>query len=154
MEFTSVPSSGGLRWKKTENITGDVVCTHKDHHFPFSVEVKFHRSLDLEKMIRNNVKCTVRDEFWKQCLQDSQRNKRIPMLLMRYNGLPRNFFYVLMRYGDAKLFKVLSPEFRKNYLKSGSLIITHTEFLQSLDYRVVEQKLIAKLISEYGEETQ
>lgn len=41
-EFSRTPSSGGLRWKKADNISSDVICSDPKHSkkFPFSIEVK------------------------------------------------------------------------------------------------------------------
>ena len=32
-EFERVPRSGGLRWKKVDNITGDLICTEPNIAF-------------------------------------------------------------------------------------------------------------------------
>jgi hypothetical protein len=142
MPFARVPLSGGLRWKKTENITGDVVCTEPNYIFPFSIEVKFNRDINFEKLLipKRKLKKRKKDipirEFWNQTLRDSERGKKIPLLLLRYNGLPRSFFFVIMSYEFAKRIR---PR-KKPLLKlNNELIITTTIALNKSGWKIYEK---------------
>jgi len=97
-EFARVPSSGGLRWKRTLDTTGDIMVADNEHihKFPFSVETKFHESVDSWKLLRGQ-KSKLR-EFWEQAKADGVRGKKIPIVFFRYNGLPKSFWYVIIAY--------------------------------------------------------
>lgn len=101
-EFSRVPASGALRWKKTDNISGDIICSDPDHSrvFPFNIETKFHQDINFQHLLIpvTNVKIK---EFWAQATEDADRAKKTPILFMRYNGLPKGFWFVVM---DFKLF--------------------------------------------------
>lgn len=93
-EFGRVPASGGLRWKKTDNITSDVICTDDKHsrRFPFSIEVKFYKDINFEHILLGNKKCKIR-EFWEQAKSDADRGNKLPILMMRYNGMPKDQYF-------------------------------------------------------------
>lgn len=102
-EFSRVPASGGLRWKNTENITGDIICSDDRYsrRFAFSVETKFHKDINFEHLILGNTKNKVL-EFWKQAEEDGERGNKTPLLFMRYNGMPKNTWFVVI---DANTYK-------------------------------------------------
>src|SRR5687768_14412470 len=95
-DFARTPSSGGLRWKKTDNITGDIVCCEEGVKFLFTIECKSYKGINFEHLLYSkNAKIR---EFWKQAKDDSDRSKKLPLLFMRYNGLPKNFHFVVLEY--------------------------------------------------------
>lgn len=93
-EFAKTPASGGLQWK-TANSKGDVVCTTEGHYFPFCVEAKFHVKIDFSHLLTPGIKNVEILDFWKQCVRDAKKCKKVPMLLMRYNLLPKGFGFWL-----------------------------------------------------------
>lgn len=103
-EFSRVPQSGGLRWKKADNITSDVVCTDDKHgrRFPFSIECKFHKEIKFEDILLDNKSKIL--EFWDQASGDANRAKKLPLLIMRYNNMPSGDGFLVM---DGDLFKRL-----------------------------------------------
>lgn len=92
-EFSRTPSSGGLQWKKA-NVKGDIICTEEGHYFPFSVEVKNYKDLNFEHLLYD-VKSDIM-KFWSQCVADSLIANKAPMLLMRYNGMPKDLWFVML----------------------------------------------------------
>lgn len=96
-EFSRTPASGGLRWKKTDNISSDIVCSDPKHahKFPFSIEVKNYKDIKFEHLLTGNKTCKIR-EFWSQATGDAKRSGKIPVLIMRYNSMPKGeaFFVV------------------------------------------------------------
>jgi hypothetical protein len=64
-----------------EAMTGDIICPEG---FPFSIESKFYETIDLYEVMRNPEKATV-VEFWRQCKNDADRIKKIPLVIMREN---------------------------------------------------------------------
>lgn len=100
-EFVRVPQSGGLRWKNADNITGDIMCTKKRLGFPFSVETKHVASLAftdrcgmglLPKLRSNSTIYT----YWKQASDDAVRSSKVPMLMVRQNGMEKKTFYLFL----------------------------------------------------------
>lgn len=144
-DFNTVPASGGLRWKKAENITGDVICTDPLHRFDFSVESKNYRAINFDHLIIPNVNSDILHVFWPQTLRDAQRGVKIPLLLMRYDNLkPGNFYFAMITYSFYKEIRELLPKKHK-YIKVNKLVIMSSLDLFSIDYKVVK-KITRKII--------
>lgn len=153
-EFTRVPSSGGLRWSRTSDTTGDIINADQKHYlrFPFSIECKVHKSIDFKDILKGNKNCQVID-FWGQASDDAKRGSKIPILFMRENGMAKGLYYValppsvfhLLRGTDMiKSFVNKEPYF---LISSGSnifYVITSKELL-SYDYSKI-YKLVRKLL--------
>lgn len=105
LEFSRVPASGGLRWQKKDDITGDLICTdpRRSRRFPFSIETKFYKDINFEHLILGNKKQKI-IEFWEQAKEDGARANRIPILFMRYNMMPKATWFVAM---ETRVFKEL-----------------------------------------------
>ena len=86
-EFNRVPASGGLRWKKTDNITSDITCTDPKHskRFKLSVECKSYNDLKFEHILLGNKGCKILS-FWEQASNDAIRGNKIPVLIMKYSS--------------------------------------------------------------------
>ncbi len=102
--FSRTPSSGGLQWKSTHT-KGDIVCTKEGHYFPFCVEVKAHSEIDFSQLLLPVEGCKIM-EFWGQCVRDAKLAKKQPLLFMRYNRMPSNFFFVGI---SMDTWKVIDP---------------------------------------------
>ena len=92
-QFARTPSSGGLNWKSA-NSKGDIVSTTEGHYFPFCIEVKHHAEINFSELLIPGKKKVKVLEFWEQCKRDALRANKIPLLFMRYNGLPNDFFFI------------------------------------------------------------
>lgn len=99
--FSKTPASGGLHWKN-QNVAGDIVCTKEGHFFPFCMEIKNHKKIDFSHLLVPNIKSNRIDifNFIDQASTDAERVNKIPLVMMRYNSLPREFYFMLMRYED------------------------------------------------------
>lgn len=95
-EFNRVPASGGLRWKDAENITSDVACTDSKHSrkFNFSIECKNYQDLNFEHILLEKKTCKIL-KFWEQARDDAARAKKLPILIMHYNGMPKGEAFVM-----------------------------------------------------------
>lgn len=96
-EFARVPSSGGLRWGRTTDTTGDIICSDKKHflRFPFSIECKNYKDINFEHILLGNKNVKIL-EFWKQACEDGERGGKLPILMMRYNGMKKgDYFFVV-----------------------------------------------------------
>lgn len=98
-EFNRVPASGGLRWKNADNITSDVACTDSKHSrkFNFSIECKSYKELKFEHILLEKKSCKILS-FWEQARKDAERAGKLPMLIMKYNGMPKGEAFVLVGY--------------------------------------------------------
>lgn len=98
-EFNRVPASGGLRWKNAENITSDVACTDSKHSrkFHFSIECKSYKELNFEHVLLEKKSCKIL-KFWEQARDDAKRADKFPLLIMKYNGMPKGEAFVIVGY--------------------------------------------------------
>lgn len=135
-DFARTPSSGGLRWKR-ENTQGDIVITEEGIYFPFCVECKAYKKIDFSHLLLDVKSDIVR--FWAQASEDALRAKKIPLLLMRYNGLPANFFFIAIRYTDYLKFRKhlkMGPKIRS--YSQGLMILTPQVWFES-DYNAINK---------------
>jgi len=143
-DFARVPSSGGLRWKRVSDTTGDITCTDQKHnrYFNFSIEAKNYKEINFEHLISPVKNCKIL-EFWAQAETDAERAKKLPLLFMRYNGLPKGFHFLVM---DSALYDLISGflEIEKVLHYSGKLVIMPSDTLFKSDYQFLH-----KIIKDY-----
>lgn len=148
--FHRVPQSGGLRWK-TEFTVGDIVCGDPIHRFDFSVEVKNYRDINFEHLLMPHQDSKVL-QFWDQCRSDAERGKKLPLLMMRYDGIrPAEFFFTVI---STRHFRQLKPRLNLNfpylYCKHHGFVIMHPDCLFQTKYTEIK-KLTTKIINNlYG----
>lgn len=132
-EFTRVPSSGGLRWHRKNDTVGDLICSDDTHsrYFTFSVECKSYQDINFQHLLLD-VKPKILG-FWKQACDDALRSNKIPLLLMRQNGMPRLLYYVVVGYDYYTEVLGLIPNSLINP-KNEIAIFPSTE-LWALDYK-------------------
>lgn len=137
-EFGRVPASGGLRWKKTDNITSDVICTDDKHsrRFPFSIEVKFYKDINFEHILLGNKKCKIK-EFWDQAKSDADRGNKLPILMMRYNGMKKDQYFFCVDQKVSNLIK--NQKGPMMYIEDTGLklYIYMSSNIQVLDYKEI-----------------
>ncbi len=151
-DFARTPSSGGLSWQNSM-VSGDIVCTTEGHFFPFSVEVKFHKEIDTNNLLVGKKDSKI-VEFWKQCKHDAQKAKRkkIPILLMRYNNLPRGEWIVGLATETWEKLELPSTEkgnvmFVTNKdLEGGSMVLFNSSILFGSNYRKIKKTVKPKRV--------
>lgn len=111
-KFAKTPASGGLNWK-TQNVAGDIVCCTEGHYFPFVIEGKSYDKIDFSHLLTPGIKNIDIIDFWNQAKRDAVKVNKIPMLLMRYNGLPKSFWFIVME----EDFYIQLPLFAKAFCK-------------------------------------
>lgn len=145
-EFARVPASGGLRWKGLANsTTGDIICTDDRHNrrFQFSVEAKSYKDINFEHLILGNKKNQVL-VFWKQAIDDAKRSNKEPILFMRYNGMAKNTYFVVI---TLTLYNLLFPTlitfdyYRFKVIGKGGFVIMNSNDLMKFDYADIHKKL-------------
>jgi len=91
-EFYRTPRSGAFATQgfshKDMSVAADVVTP--DHTFPFSVEVKWQESWNMEQLLKSAI-CDPW-KWWEQCVTECTVNK-IPLLVFKRNNQP--WFYML-----------------------------------------------------------
>ena len=131
-EFNRVPQSGGLRWKKADNISGDIICTEPGiYDFKFTIEAKSHKELGFNNLLNGNKKCKIR-EFWEQAKADANRSKKIPILFMRSNGMKTDMHFVVIGFNTYKTIRRFLPnEYGRLKLNSELVIINSGDLFNS-----------------------
>jgi Holliday junction resolvase len=145
-EFVRTPASGGIRWQNSLglNICGDVVCTQQNYNFPFTVETKHLKDISFEtnkdSVLRENTKVLT---IYEQVKRDADRDKKLPIMLLRCNGMPIMTWwvfidtYIFMRLGKLPnvMGRLYAPDCNPKGLTgihSNDLIQTNYEYLCNL----------------------
>jgi Holliday junction resolvase len=143
-EFSRVPQSGGLGWKNRDFSSGDIMCTKEGHFFPFSVECKNYKDINFEHLLYlDNAKIL---DFWTQCLGDAQRAKKLPFLMIRYDRLPKGFFFIFLDLSTFEYIQQLIPNFdleRALWVKTKTqaFVILTTNDLKNIPYKTIRKPL-------------
>lgn len=139
-DFARVPSSGGLQWKNA-HAKGDIVCSEEGHYFPFCIEVKNYKELNFQHLLYLPEPDILK--FWNQCLRDAEICNKAPMLIMRYNGLPKEFYFIAMRPLHYREF--IKPYQDENIKVMGiphlGIIIFTTPALLEVPYKKIRKPL-------------
>lgn len=134
MDFRRTPGSGGLRGHVAEYTEGDIVCTKKNYIFPLCIEIKFYNELNFSHLLYDVDSKIL--QFWEQARQSAIRAEKIPILLMRYNGLPANFFFVVL---PIRFYNALSRDIKPKLNYNNKIIITTTIELAKIDFEWVDK---------------
>ena len=126
-EFSRVPASGGLRWHSTHNTVGDIMCTNEIHSriFQFAIECKNYKDINFEHLILGNKKVKIL-EFWEQTRADAERGEKVPILFMRYNGMPKDTYFVVV---SRNLFSLIANHIPNNRLDYDYFIVPNRDFV-------------------------
>ena len=103
-EFSRTPASGGLRWKKADNIS-----SKHAKRFSLSIECKSYHDIKFEHLLLGMKSCKI-DSFWNQANRDAERAKKIPVLIMRYNSMPKDEAFFMVNEEVDNFLKNQSPE--------------------------------------------
>ena len=102
-KFSRTPGSGG--WAKAKDAMGDLVCTDEKHsrRFPFSIECKNYQDIKFEHILLGLKSCKI-ISFWEQATKDAKRAGKIPILIMRYNSMPKSEAFFIVEAGEIDSF--------------------------------------------------
>lgn len=155
-KFARTPSSGGLQWQAS-NAKGDIVCTEEGHFFPLCVEIKAHQEVNFEELLTKRKKSPKILEFWKQCRRDAHLASKAPILFFRYNGLPKDFYFIIV---ETYIYKKIRRDqmvegygqeyFHINTEEYKLTLITTNTFFQ-FDYKKLK-KTLKPLIKKWRKE--
>lgn len=140
-EFNRVPASGGLRWKNAENITSDVSCTDKSHSrkFRFSIECKSYKELNFEHILLEKKSCKIL-HFWDQACKDAKRAGKLPILIMKYNGMTKGEAFVVVsctvfsKCIEPQIDKLSHPRMIISFQNNNDICIIRLSDLKKINY--------------------
>lgn len=137
-------SQSGMPGYNHDPHKGDILCDTEGHFFPFTVEVKFYKDINFCQLLQPNLKNVLILEFWHQVAFDAHKCQKVPMLMMRFNGLPKNFFFVVVRFNFYIQIKQVIGELKTITYQDGKecLVIMDSTDLFESNYK--EVKKIAK----------
>ena len=103
-KFQRVPYSGANH--VTRALASDLMGSDQNHahRCKISVECKSYQDIRFEHVLLGNKRCKI-IQFWNQASNDAKRAKKIPILCMRYNSMPREEFFFIV---DCRLIKVFN----------------------------------------------
>ena len=154
-EFSRVPSSGGLRWARTSDTTGDIICSDNKHfiRFPFSIEVKSYKDINFEHLLLDLKRVKIL-EFWSQALSDAERSNKLPVLMMRYNNMKKGEYFFVIKPVIYGIFRQSYKDLSYIEVKTDkvNLIILKASEVLKVNYKQVykdlrkEAKVYSKLL--------
>jgi len=131
-DFTRTPSSGMFSTTHATQLSslgvdlaGDIICP-KD--FPFSVEVKSRKKIDLFDVARNGKDSEIWD-WWMQSCRDANQVNKIPLVIFKENGKQ---FYAMLPHSLVLLTKSVSYLDMQNTFSSNPNDFCHITPLSSL----------------------
>lgn len=144
VKFVRVPMSGGLRRVDTEKITGDIIIdtADKDFYFPFTLETKHLKHITIARVLRQSSKLFT---IWEQAHSDSLRANKIPMAMLRSNGMKAGEYYIILdaAQGGAIMGKYVDVLFSGSNHKFNIVGFFLSEIKESLSYPIFS-KLIKR----------
>jgi Holliday junction resolvase len=106
-EVVRVPQSGGLHWQHSARVCGDIIVTDPTFDFIFSVEVKNYKNLGLKNgfdiELRKN---SIIYKFFAQCQRDAEVVNKIPLLMVRYNGMKGGTYFIFLSLTLGQMMKI------------------------------------------------
>ena len=100
-----------------------------------------NNDIRFEHVLLGNKRCKI-IQFWNQASDDAKRAKKIPILCMRYNSMPRDEFFFIV---DCRLIKVLNTKQLEHSLTlKGKGIPTLYVFMASEVLKYIDYKNIHK----------
>lgn len=139
-KFAKSPASGGLHWQSSF-VHGDLVCTKEGHYFPFCIEAKSYNKIDFSHLLNPKIKNVDILDFWNQCSRDAKECNKIPILFMRYNGLPSDFHFVVIDMNHFNNLGILQTKTSKLIYhgnKVDLMIMTSPDFFKT-NYKEIKQ---------------
>lgn len=94
-KFCRVPQSGAIRRVNVEGVVADIMPDTTDESFVWSyvVETKALKKLTVPRILPNNAKLFT---IWNQCITDARRAVKIPIALLRSNGMSAGEYYLVL----------------------------------------------------------
>lgn len=97
--------AGSGAWHSNKDAGADITCTDPKHahRCRLSIECKSYRDIRFEHILLGTKGCEI-EKFWKQAKADAERTQKVPILIMRYNSMPKQEFFFVIDYKMAPAF--------------------------------------------------
>lgn len=142
IKFTKVPASGGMRLKDTSLMAGDLMPEEgtsmdkeADNYMPFIIETKHKAKLHYETPLPDR---SLLRNIWNKAIEDANRSGRIPIALLRENGMPKGeyLFIVSGIHFYTPLFtQSVKPLFVSDITKDYFVGYNSKTFFESITYK-------------------
>lgn len=136
---------GSGAWHSNKDAGADITCTDPKHahRCRISVECKSYKTIKFEHVLLGTKGSEI-EKFWKQAVEDANRTSKVPILIMRYNSMPKAEFFMVV---DSDLVKVfLTKEMEKHrYMMINTKDLCLYVFMASSVKEAVNYKMVHKL---------
>lgn len=129
-KFIRTPASGGRRLQNNSSFCGDVVKENEDFDFKFSVETKHYKEIDFAEFIKPT---SFIMKVWKQATADAIRANKLPLVVLRKNGMTAGSFMV---YFGSEFYTYLELKGITSTGYNDEIVGITSEDLLKLDYKV------------------
>lgn len=88
---------GSGSWHSNRDAGADITCTdpRHAHRCRLSIECKSYRDIRFEHTLLGTKGSEI-EKFWNQAVTDAKRTGKVPMLIMRYNSMPKEEFFLVV----------------------------------------------------------
>lgn len=116
--FGRTPYSGA--YHKSKDLSSDVMCTDEKHahRCKLSIECKNYKDINFEHALLGT-KGSVIEKFWEQAKRDAERSSKVPILVMRYNSMPKGEFFFVV---DSSLGNVIETQLQGKGERSMTIV--------------------------------
>lgn len=138
-KFNRTPMSGA--WHSNKDAASDITCVDERHahRCKISVECKSYKEIKFEHLLLGTKTCKIL-QFWNQACEDAQRAKKVPILCMRYNSMPRDEFFFIV---DQRLREQFlgCPRQMDIYIKGYALsVFMATDVIKHIKYKDIHKR--------------
>ena len=142
-KFGRTPYSGANH--NYRDLSSDVMCTDERHahRCKISIECKSYNDIRFEHVLLGNKRCKI-IQFWNQASNDAKRAKKIPILCMRYNSMPKDEFFMVVDSDLAEAF-LTDEMYNQRYMALNNGTDSLYVFMASSVKKYVSYKDVHKL---------
>ncbi len=152
-KFVRVPMSGGLRWKDSQNVAADLICDEPDVEFRMTVETKHLKKITISRVLKTN---SMVFTIWEQVMSDAMRCGKLPMAMLRENGMDSGEYYCILasEYGGALMSLNVPILFSGGNGKYNIIGFKFSDVKQHMKYarfdrEIVKYNLVTKFTAKY-----
>lgn len=143
-KFGRTPGSGSFH--NNRDLGSDLICNDDKHknRCCISIECKNYQDIRFEHVLLGNKRCKILS-FWSQAKRDANRTKKLPILCMRYNSMPKGEFFFVVDSTIAKeifcsrikrVMEIYAPE-----LEIPLYVFMASEIKEHISYRKLHKAL-------------
>lgn len=144
-KFQRTPYSGANHFNR--ELASDIMCADPKHQFrcKISVECKCYKDIKFEHVLLGNKGSEI-NKFWAQASRDANRAKKVPLLFMRYNSMPKNeFFFVISAQFALPFYKLMSEPHLSITLGNDEgdilLVFMASKVLKNVSYKELHKEI-------------